>query len=249
MNFLSKKICFLGLAAAMLLSAFSAEAHANIIRRRTVSQADGEQRTYVLPPPQTQGTLSVEAALNNRRSHRNFQNKALSKAQLSQILWSAYGITMPLPQAGLRGGLRTTPSAGASFPLEIYVVIGNVEGVEPGVYRYIPQEHKIVRTLNADVRRELAAASLNQRMVQEAPITVVFTGIIERLTRRYGARSRRYMYMEIGHASQNVYLQAEALGLGTCAIGAFTDARVSAVLALPQEEEPLYLMPVGYIRR
>jgi SagB-type dehydrogenase family enzyme len=197
--------------------------------------------------PDTDGDISVEGALANRRSHRRFRDRALSERQLSQILWAAYGITEPRPgEAALRGGLRTAPSAGALYPLEIYVIVGNVEGIEPGVYRYIAQEHKITRTLDGDVRGELREAAMGQRMVSEAPAVVFFSAVFERTTQRYGERGRNYVYIELGHSAQNVYLQAEALGLGTCAIGAFDDSRVRKVLDLPAGEEPLYLMPVGY---
>ena len=195
---------------------------------------------YFLSPPQTEGLVSVEEALYTRRSRRNFRDTALSKEQLSQILWAAYGISEG-------GRLRTSPSAGALYPLEIYVVIGNVTGIEPGVYRYVPEEHKIIRTLDGDVRNELSAAALNQTMVRDAPISVVYIAVFDRVIGRYGERGReRYVFMEIGHSAQNVYLQAEAMGLGTCAIGAFTDERVSELLELPADEAPLYIMPVGY---
>ena len=190
----------------------------------------------------------MEKALANRRSRRNFQNKELSAEQLSQILWAAYGITRPSDNQALRGGLRTAPSAGALYPLEIYVVVGNVKGIEAGVYKYVSQEHKIVRTIDRDIRGELSAASLNQGMIKDAPVTVVYTAVFGRVIPRYGDRGReRYVFMEIGHSAQNIYLQAEVLGLGTCAVAAFTDSRVSELLRLPEEESPLYIMPVGYI--
>jgi SagB-type dehydrogenase family enzyme len=191
----------------------------------------------------------VESALYKRRSHRQYEDRALSAKQLSQILWAAYGITSPQPDnPGLRGGLRTAPSAGARYPLEIYAVVGNVEGIEPGVYRYISDEHKIVRTINGDVRETLMAAALNQRMVSEAPVTVFFSAVFDRTTERYGERGVNYVYIELGHSAQNVYLQAEALGLGACAIGAFNDETVKKLLELSEDEEPLYLMPVGYVK-
>jgi len=206
--------------------------------------------TYILPSPKTDGNISVEKALMNRRSHRHFQNSEISAEQLSQILWAAYGITEPRPNPLLRGGLRTAPSAGALFPLEIYVAVGNVKGIETGLYKYVSQEHKIVRTIDKDIRAELSAAALNQAMVRNAPITVVYTAVFGRVVERYGDRGReRYVFMEIGHSAQNVYLQAEALGLGTCAIAAFTDSRVSGLLNLAEEEKPLYLMPTGYFQR
>jgi SagB-type dehydrogenase family enzyme len=205
------------------------------------------QLTYVLPVPITDSNVSVERALTNRRSRRQFRNRSISKAQLSQILWSAYGITSPVPDSpGLRGGLRTAPSAGALYPLEIYAVIGNVEGIEPGVYRYISEEHRIIRIVDRDVRNELSEAALGQTMVRDAPASVFYSAVFERTTGTYGERGRNYVYIELGHSAQNIYLQAESLQLGTCAIGAFTDDRVRQILRLPANEEPLYLMPIGH---
>ena len=221
-------------------------------RGRTSENAASDESPliYILPSPRTDGDMSVERALSIRRSRRNFQDRAISIEQLSQILWAAYGVTYPIPnRPNLRGGLRTTPSAGALYPLEIYVIIGNVEGIEPGVYRYISGEHKLVRTIAGDVRGALSDAALGQRMIREAPATVFFSAVFSRMIARYGPRGRRYTYMEIGHSAQNIYLQAEALGLGTCAIGAFMDDRVRQVLQLPENEEPLYIMPIGYFYR
>ena len=202
---------------------------------------------YILPEPATDGTVSVEAALANRRSHRHFQDTPLTTAQLSQILWAAYGITSPMPdRPSLRGGLRTTPSAGALYPLEIYVIVGNVEGLEPGVYRYISEDHTLERVIYGDIRAELTEAALRQRMVRDAPITLFYSAVFSRMTPRYGERGILYTYIEVGHSAQNVYLQAEALGLGTVAIGAFIDEHVREILNLPEDQEPLYLMPIGY---
>ena len=201
---------------------------------------------YILPSYTTDGEMSIEKALANRRSHRDFQDKAISAEQLSQILWAAYGITLPIPDApNLRGGLRTTPSAGALFPLEIYVVIGNVEGIKPGIFRYISEEHKLIRIACGDVRNELSEAALGQRMVREAPVSVFYSAVFSRTTEIYGERGIKYTYIELGHSAQNIYLQVEALGLGTVAIGAFDDS-IRQILNLPDNEEPLYLMPIGY---
>ncbi|MCL2294845.1 MAG: SagB/ThcOx family dehydrogenase [Spirochaetes bacterium] len=244
-----KYLNLLGLIILMIFTGCGAETSRRTGESSGLIKMENSPLTYVLPAPKIKGTVSVEEALQNRRSHRRFQDSALSAAQLSQILWAAYGITAPRPDhPGLRGGLRTTPSAGALFPLEIYVVIGNVAGIEPGVFRYDSERHKIVRTIAGDVRAELTAAALGQRMIMEAPITLVYTAVFSRMIARYGERGRKYTYMEVGHSAQNVYLQAEAMGLGTCAIGAFTDAQVSRILRLPAEEAPLYMMPVGFIR-
>lgn len=221
------------------------------------SQTDNQQPTpmksnqegktvYQLPAPAIKGTISLEETLNNRRSRRNFHPDGVTVQHLSQILWAAYGVTRPMDAATLRGGLRTAPSAGARYPLEIYAVVGNIPGIDPGVYRYDPKEHKITMTIAADVKKELTAAALNQKMINDAPFCVFFSAIYERITERYGDRGRdRYVCMDLGHSAQNVYLQAEALGLGTCAIGAFTDSKVSEVMQLPANEVPLYIMPIG----
>jgi len=206
--------------------------------------------TDILPSPKTAGSVSVEEALANRRSHRHFLSRELSAEQLSQILWAVYGITKPMPDRPLlRGGLRTTPSAGALYPLEIYVAVGNVTGVEAGVYQYHSREHKIIKTIDKDIREELSAAALGQAMIRDAPITVVYCAVFHRMTQKYGERGReRYVCIDLGHSAQNMYLQAEALRMGTCAIGAFKDGKVSELLQLPTEEEPLYLMPAGYVK-
>ena len=206
------------------------------------------QSVIVLPAPVTYGSMSVEEALANRRSRRNFQDRAITLEQVSQILWAAYGVTYPMPGAhpGIRGGLRTTPSAGATFPLEVYLVVGNVEGLEPGVYRYVSEVHKLVKVVYGDVRNELSYAALGQRWVREAPAIVLYSAVFYRTTSFYGERGVMYVHIELGHSAQNVYLQAEALGLGTVALGAFINDRVRQILSLPDDEEPLYIMPIGY---
>jgi len=235
-------ILILALPAACNSNTSESKASSNVL-----TKIEGSQLTYTLPAPKTDGGMSVEKALSDRRSRRNFKDRAISAQQLSQLLWAAYGVTLPrLNVSSLRGGLRTTPSAGATFPLEIYAIIGNVEGIEPGVYRYISDENKIVRVVKGDVRSALRKAALGQRMISEAPLSVFYSAVFERTTAAYGQRGIKYVYMEIGHSAQNVYLQAEALGLGTCAIGAFTDDRVRQILNLPKNEVPLYLMPIGY---
>ena len=214
----------------------------------SLTKTDDASLTYILPSPNTDGDVSVEKALESRRSQRSFQDRAISAEQLSQILWAAYGVTNPMPNHPfLRGGLRTAPSAGALYPFEIYVAIGKVNGIEPGVYRYVSQEHKIVRTIDRDIRKELCAVALGQDLIGEAPVTVVYSAIFSRMTEKYGTRGReRYVCMDLGHSAQNIYLQAEALRLGTCSVGAFMDDKLSELLQLSENEEPLYLMPVGY---
>lgn len=192
-----------------------------------------------LPAPLLRGSLSLEETIARRRSVREYAKGALSLGEVSQLLWAAQGITGP------RDGLRAAPSAGATYPLELYLVAGNVKGLPPGVYRYMPGRHALSATMAGDVRGPLCGAALGQSCVREASCTIVFAAVYARTAARYGQRARRYIDMEIGHAGQNIYLQAEALGLGTVAVGAFDDSGLKEILKLGREEEPLYLMPVG----
>ncbi|KDE56499.1 SagB/ThcOx family dehydrogenase [Methanoculleus sp. MH98A] len=191
-----------------------------------------------LPEPRTEGDVSVEEALWGRRSVRVYAEVPLELADAGQILWAAQGVTDDR-------GYRTAPSAGGLYPLEIYLVAGGVMGLEPGVYHYRPGEHLLVRVGAGDRRTALQAAAVNQTPVGDAPATIVITAVPERTTAKYGERGTRYVYMEAGHAAENVYLQAEALDLGTVVIGAFDEDEVREVLALPENTTPLYLMPVG----
>jgi SagB-type dehydrogenase family enzyme len=250
MKHVSGNNCVFLLALLLAFSGWHGNASANQGNNAVLTKTEKTQLTYILPSPKTAGSVSVEEALAKRRSYRHFQNRELSVEQLSQILWAAYGITKPVPDRPLlRGGLRTTPSAGALYPFEIYAAVGNVTGIEPGLYKYLSQEHKIIRTIDEDIREALGAAALGQMMVRDAPVTVIYCAVFSRMTQKYGERGReRYVCMDLGHSAQNIYLQAEALRLGTCGVGAFKDSSVSKVLQLPADEEPLYLMPVGYLR-
>jgi SagB-type dehydrogenase family enzyme len=204
-------------------------------------------KTVKLPEPARKGSVSVEAALQARRSVRRYAVTGLSLAQVSQLLWAAYGVNKPVPEvASLHGGLRTAPSAGACYPLEVYVVAGKVDDLEPGIYRYEPATHELQQILAGDKRAELCEAAASQNGVRTAPASIVYSAVYERNTQRYGDRGReRYVCMDLGHSAENVYLQCATLGLGTCAIGAFFDDDVRQVMRLPRPEEPLYIMPVG----
>ena len=192
-----------------------------------------------LPSPRPEEGLSIEAGLHARRSVRSYRTQGLDLSQVGQILWAAQGVTDE------DRGFRTAPSAGATFPLEVYLVAGEVRGLEPGVYRYIPRQHRLEMISEGDVRDQLHSVALGQSPVLEAPASLVITAVYARTTGRYGDRGIRYVHMEAGHASQNVYLQCESLELVTVAIGAFDDDGVKTLLDLPGEETPLYLMPVG----
>ena len=195
-----------------------------------------------LPEPRYASNTSVEAALAQRRSVRAYSGEALTIDELSQLLWAAQGITEPW-------GGRTAPSAGALYPLELYVVVDTVTGLDAGVYRYRPATHELEKTRDSDVRAELADAALSQDVISDAAIDLVIFGVFNRTTVKYRERGIRYVYMEAGHAAQNVYLQAESLNLGTVTIGAFDDAEVQQIVGMQEQEQeqgkPLYIMPVG----
>ena len=191
-----------------------------------------------LPEPRYDSDVSIEQSLLNRRSTRSYTGEPLTLQEVSQLLWAAQGVTDPQ-------GFRTAPSAGALYPLELYLVAGDVEGLTAGVYRYEPGEHQLVKTMEGDKRAELASAALGQSWVEEGVISIVFTGVYERTTVKYGERGIRYVHMEAGHAAQNLCLQATALGLGIVTVGAFNDEQLAELLNLPENEQPLYVIPIG----
>lgn len=200
-----------------------------------------------LPIPAFTGNNSVESALKNRRSIRNYKTDSLTLQEILQLLWAAYG-----PSDTTKNGFvkLTAPSAGATYPLDIYLIAGNVNGLITGVYKYHPKQHAIQLYIKGDARKELDDATYSQMMVDHAPITIFYAATYERTTQRYGNRGReRYVCMDLGHSAQNVYLQATAMNMGTCAIGAFEDDMVSKILHLPKHQEPLYFMPVGKINQ
>ena len=185
--------------------------------------------------------MSLEEAVARRRSVRDFTPEPISQSQLSQILWSAQGII------DSRGKHRAIPSAGATYPLEIFVACGRngVEEIADGIYHYKIDNHSLTLQHRGDVRPELARAALNQQFIYEAPLDIVICALYQRTAMRYGGRGERYVHIEVGHAGQNIYLQATALGLATVAIGAFDDEQVREVLRLDKQCKPLYIMPVG----
>ena len=191
-----------------------------------------------LPEPRTDGGMSVERALLERRSVRDYGRGALTLVQAAQLLWAAQGITS-------NEGLRTAPSAGALYPLEVYLAAGEVKGLGQGVFRYDPNGHVLHHVSEKDRRSELARAALGQSWIAESASVVVLAAVYERTTRKYGQRGIRYVHMEAGHAAQNVFLQATALGLGTTMVGAFDDRAVTTLLQRRADVHPLYLIPVG----
>lgn len=203
--------------------------------------APGSKDVVKLPEPMYSSKTSVEKALLERRSVREYKDVPLTLHEVSQLLWAAQGIT------GFRG-FRTAPSAGALYPLEVYVVVGNVDNLTAGVYKYKPRGHELVRVAEGDRRGELSTAALGQYCVRNGAAVIVFSAVYERTTQKYGKRGLRYVHMEVGHAAQNVYLQAVSLNLGTVAVGAFDDSRVKSIVAMTPGEEPLLIMPAGRIK-
>lgn len=193
-----------------------------------------------LPSPKMGSDTSIEKALLQRRSIRNYSEQEVTIDELAQLLWAAQGVTD-------QRGLRTAPSAGALYPLEVAVVAGNVRELSPGIYRYQPTGHTLIQTIGGDHRSALSKAGLSQGAIRRAPVVLVFSGVYERTTRKYGDRGVRYVHMEAGHAAQNVCLQAVSLGLGAVVIGAFDDAEVKKVMRLNDDEAPLYILPVGRV--
>jgi SagB-type dehydrogenase family enzyme len=194
-----------------------------------------------LPSPFTTGGLPLVEAISLRRSVRSYSSEPILLFQLSQILWAAQGIT------DIQNNRRAAPSAGGTYPLEIYLVIGEdgIETIQGGVFHYEVEDHILQPHLPEDVRPELAAAALDQDFISVAPVSLIICAVYDRTLIRYSTRGERYVYMEIGHAGQNVYLQATALGLRTVAVGAFNDDKVCRVLRLDSRVRPLYIMPIG----
>ncbi len=186
-----------------------------------------------LPPPALTGPLTLEEAILSRRSVREFAEQPLTDRELSQLCWAAQGVTDE------RSGHRAAPSAGALFPIELYLV--TPEAVE----HYQSEGHRLLRHLDGDQRRLLQAAALQQDAVGQAPLCVVIAAVVERTARKYGPQSERYCLIEAGHVAQNILLQATALKLGAVPIGAFDESSVSRALRLPKGHTVLYLIPVG----
>jgi SagB-type dehydrogenase family enzyme len=209
-----------------------------IIGGVTMFQHNGCAEDIALPTPSHSSRISVEMALQQRRSLREYLDLPVTLAEVSQLLWAAQGITN-------KYGYRTAPSAGALYPLEVYLVAGQVTDLPVGVYKYRPHTHTLVTFADGDLRSDLASAALEQSLVRDGAIVLVLAAVYERTTAKYGKRGVQYVHMEVGHVAQNVYLQVGALELGTVFIGAFSDDQVKDVLKMPDAERPLCIMPIG----
>ncbi len=194
------------------------------------------QEVINLPTPDLKGTAQLEQVIAVRRSHRDFSDESLTPEQIGQLAWSAQG-------QALKGRYRTVPSAGATYPLELFLPS------DMGLFHYMLTKHALEKVTEEDLRSALASAAWGQGFIADAPLTLVLAAEFERTTGRYGQRGIRYVYMEAGHAAQNIHLQAEALGLGSVAVGAFDDAAVGKVLGLPSHLKPIYMVTVGHRRK
>ncbi|MGD9141033.1 MAG: SagB/ThcOx family dehydrogenase [bacterium] len=213
-------------------------------------ESHAERGLIELAPPAESSETSVEEALWSRRSIRNYEDAPLTFAEVSQLLWAAYGLTYPIEGAPpfLRGGLRTAPSAGARYPLEVYLVARNVSGLSPGIYWYKSETHQLVTVQDEDRWEELKAAAFYQSHFETAAAAIVYSAVFERNTEIYAERGReRYVCMDLGHSAENVYLQAQVLQVGTCAVGAFGDLALKLAVGMTRAEEPLYIMPLGKV--
>jgi SagB-type dehydrogenase family enzyme len=201
----------------------------------------GAQRIS-LPPPQKIGGLSTTEAILQRRSVRSYSNQDLSLEELSNLLYYTCGINSE------RWGrkLRAAPSAGALYPIEIYVVLHRTEGLVPGLYHYAVKDHALEQLQTEDLRGEIVFRGLGQEFLGKANLVLVFTAIFQRLRWKYQERAYRYALLEAGHLGQNVYLVGTSMGLGVCAVGAFLDDELNSLLGIDgQEEAAVYTLAVG----
>lgn len=188
-----------------------------------------------LPRPENTQRI-LDECISHRRSIRSYRGTDLTALQISNLLWSCQGIT------DTTWKLRAAPSAGATYPLEVLLV------KKDGLFRYVPRGHRLSRLSDKDLRSGLKRAALGQEFVAEAPAVFIITAVYSRTTQRYEERGIRYVHIEVGHAAENLHLMAVALGLGSVPVGAFSEEEVKKLLTLPKEEEPLYIIPVGYAK-
>lgn len=194
-------------------------------------------KSIALPAPRRKSKVSIEQALAARRSRRAFASEPVTLAEAGQLLWAAQGVTGP-------EGQRTAPSAGALFPLEIYLSATRVEGLAPGIYLYDPEAHRLTPHVAGDRRRELAAAA-DQDSMRFSACALLLAAVEERCVARHAERTGKFIAIEAGHASENVYLQAAALELSVCVVGTFSVRDVRRVMQLPAGQEPLFFLTIG----
>jgi SagB-type dehydrogenase family enzyme len=195
-----------------------------------------------LSPPQTEDGTPIWDVLRQRRSQRRYQDAPLLEAELSQLLWASQGIT----QVRQGYSFRTAPSAGALYPVETYLVVNAVEGIEPGVYHYAAESHELEQLKKGDFSPEIAKAALDQGMAARANVVFVWTGVFGRSKWKYKQRAYRYVYLDAGHIAENLALAAVALELGSCQIAALYDEEANELLGVDGvEESTIYMTTVG----
>ena len=231
---MKKPLLFSVIAAAILISTILVACSSS----KQLATVETQNAALILPTPLYESQTSLEEALLERRSERDYVNEPLTLAVISQLLWAAQGITNS-------SGGRTAPSAGALYPLEVYLLAGHVSNLPAGIYHYTPGEHTLALIIEGDQRQALYEAALSQGAVKDAAVVIVITAIYERTSVKYGERGKQYVHMEVGSVAQNIYLQAVSLDLGTVFIGAFHDDQVKHILHLSEAEIPLGIMPVG----
>ena len=202
---------------------------------------NSDTKKIKLAKPSVKGKTSLEETLKNRRSVRSYTAQDIKPEDIAQLLWSGQGITN-------KHCFRTAPSGGALYPLDLYLVAKDIKkaDIKAGVYHYIPQTHSLELIKAGDIRKSLQAASLFQNCVANAPISIVITAEYKRITKKYGKRGMRYAVIEAGCVSQNISLQATAIGLATVLVGAFNDKDVKDALGIKKDHEPLLILPIGY---
>jgi SagB-type dehydrogenase family enzyme len=215
-------------------------------RAAEAGEPEGKKRSARLPtislPEADYRGMPLEEAIRKRRSVRSYSGKPMEIAGLSSLLFSAQGITGEL--YGTK--LRAAPSAGALYPIEVYVIVHNVSGLTPGLYHYNPFRHSLAQLRKKDFRRDISRAGLGQGALKEANLVIVLTAVPARTTGKYGERGLRYIYMEAGHIAENILLQSVSLGMGAVPIGAFSDDKLDELLGIDGSSEmSLYLVAVG----
>ncbi len=200
-------------------------------RRHTGSR---RQKIIQLSTPRTTGEMSLEKALSLRRSVRSFSDKKVEYVEIGQLLWAGQGIT------DTQRGFRTAPSAGAIYPMTLYLVL------QEGLFVYKPKEHVLSLVLDDDIRERLFEVALEQQAVRDATCSIIIAGEVRKVSAKYGHKAKRFMQIEAGHIAQNIQLQATAMGLGTVPMGAFNIKGVAKACKMSPRFEPLYIMPIGY---
>ncbi len=242
-----KRVIFVLCSLSIIVSAASQD----VATENPVSQ---EKVIIQLPAPSFDSNSSVENALLTRRSERVYLQDAIRLEDLSQILWAAQGVTwvidtVPKVFIGEKwfGGVRTAPSAGALFPIELYIAAGNVESLDPGLYKYNALNHTIAKVTDGDKREDVRKAALGQTAIKNGPACIIIAANFGRTEYKYKARAAQYVYIESGAVCQNIYLQCNTLGIGTVMIGAIREEPMKVALGMPDSETPIGVMPVGYL--